>query len=167
VHFYCCSVPQHGQFTTRISTNVRSESSNDTASDLPKTLYSANERTTTTHLIWLLKSKMSIKSSISLFPQLWIQCACIKKMSDLLVNNSKYSLFAENHSKLPDGGNRVVAIRINTEKPIVIICVYLPTRSHKITKKTIILWCLMSLLKSLLNIEIHQIFWSFGIHPCY
>ena len=28
----------------------------------------------------------------------------------------------------------VVAIRINTEKPIVIICVYLPTRSHKITK---------------------------------
>jgi hypothetical protein len=36
--------------------------------------------------------------------------------------------------KLPDGGNRVVAIRINTEKPIVIICVYLPTRSHKITK---------------------------------
>jgi exonuclease III len=30
--------------------------------------------------------------------------------------------------------NRVVAIRINTEKPIVIICVYLPTRSHKITK---------------------------------
>ena len=36
--------------------------------------------------------------------------------------------------KLPDGGNRVVAIRINTEKPIVIICVYLPTRGHKITK---------------------------------
>jgi exonuclease III len=28
--------------------------------------------------------------------------------------------------KLPDGGNRVVAIRINTDKPIVIICVYLP-----------------------------------------
>jgi exonuclease III len=36
--------------------------------------------------------------------------------------------------KLPGGGNRVVAIRINTEKPIVIICVYLPTQSHKITK---------------------------------
>ena len=34
----------------------------------------------------------------------------------------------------PDGGNRVVAIRINTEKLIVIICVDLPTRGHKITK---------------------------------
>ena len=29
--------------------------------------------------------------------------------------------------KLPDGGNRVAAISINAEKPIVIICVYLPT----------------------------------------
>ena len=36
--------------------------------------------------------------------------------------------------KLPDGGNRVVAIRIKTEKPIVIICDYLPTRGNKITK---------------------------------
>ena len=61
--------------------------------------------------------------------------------------------------KLPDGGNRVVAIRINTEKPIVIICVYLPTRSHKITKDDYIMVLqLTSLLKSLLNIEIHQIF---------
>ena len=65
-----------------------------------------------------------------------------------------YNKNIANHvDKLPDGGNRVVAIRINTEKPIVIICVYLPTRSHKITKDDYIM-----VLKSLLNIEIHQIF---------
>ncbi|CAG2187365.1 SPPL3 [Mytilus edulis] len=36
--------------------------------------------------------------------------------------------------KLNDGGNRVIAIRINSAKPVISICVYLPTRGNKITR---------------------------------
>ena len=41
---------------------------------------------------------------------------CVKK---------KYSHLVE---QLPDGGNRIIAIKLKTVKPVVIICVYLPSR---------------------------------------
>jgi exonuclease III len=41
---------------------------------------------------------------------------------------------------IPDGGNRIVCIRLNTPPPILIVCVYLPCRGNSNTdlfKKTL------------------------------
>jgi hypothetical protein len=38
-----------------------------------------------------------------------------------------------NYKPLPDGGNRVIAIRLNITQPFILVCVYMPTRGGNAT----------------------------------
>jgi hypothetical protein len=40
---------------------------------------------------------------------------------------------AYKHEPLPDGGNRVIAIRLNVIQPFILVCVYMPTRGGNAT----------------------------------